>query len=90
MSIKLLTPPHNYAICKMEERNYPGIVVQGDSFSAHLSILKRIHKSMNEKFPSELDDEIAEIEDQIDLYEKVLLGYEQVCRDNNFDLPYLR
>lgn len=90
MSVKLLTPPANYAICKMEERNYPGIVVQGDSFSALLSLLKQVHKSMSEKFPSELDDEIVGLEDQIDLYEKVLLKYERVCRDNNFGLPYAK
>ena len=90
MSIKLLTPPENYAICKMEERKYPGIVVQGDSLSALLSLLKQVQKSMSEKFPVELDDDIAEIEYQIDLYEQVLSKYERACRDNGFDLPYVR
>ena len=88
MSITLLTPPTNYAICKMAERKYPGIVFQGDSFFSMLSTLKQVHKSMSDKSPHELDDDIVEIEDLINLYEEVLAKYERVCQDNNLGLPY--
>ena len=90
MLISLLTPPVNYAICKMEERKYPGIVIQGDSFFSLLQLLKQINSSMSEKYPIEMDDEIVELGDQIKLYEEVLLKYEKVCRENNFTLPYVK
>jgi hypothetical protein len=90
MSIELLTPPGNYAVCKMEERRFPGIVVQGDGFFSLLSLLKRIHSSMEEKCPLALDDEIVELKYQIKLYENVLINYEKICNESGFGLPYFK
>jgi hypothetical protein len=90
MPIKLLSAPVNYAICKMEERNYPGIVVQGDSFYSLLILLNSIHESMEKKAPTVLEDEIIELRDRIELFQDVIEAYEKACVDNGFSLPYVK
>ena len=36
---ELLTPAHNYAVVQLPERQYPGVVVQGDSLAIICELL---------------------------------------------------
>ncbi len=96
MSIDLLTPPHNFAICKMHERNFPGIVVQGDSFSVLLRLLKRARALRPEHADDEsLDETTSRTLDELDYEIKKLASvmdlYEKICFENGYkQLPYVK
>jgi hypothetical protein len=93
MAIKLLTPPHNFAVCKMEDRNYPGVVFQGDSLFALYGLLRKTLKELETNSNSEFEDResvIPDLEYEIEKFKSVLDSYEQVLEQNGFDLPYVK
>lgn len=85
MQADLLSPPYNFAVVQLPERNYPGVVVQGDTFNSLLRQVERIQGLLNAKELEELADEI---EDLRGLLSDVLSNYERVCADRGRDLPY--
>ena len=92
MAIKLLTPPHNFAVCKMEDRNYPGVVVQGDSLFALYNLLRDAFMELKSSNRG-LDDDnsvIHDLEYEINKLESILDGYEKTLDQNGFDLPYVK
>jgi len=93
MAIKLLTPPHNFAVCKMEDRNYPGVVFQGDSLFALYGLLRKTLKELETNSNSEFEDPesvIPDLEYEIEKFKSVLDSYEQALEQNGFDLPYVK
>ena len=93
MAITLLTPPHNFAICKLEDRNYPGVVFQGDSLFAFYSLLCKTLKELQSINKGEVEDPesvIPDLEYEIEKLKSILDSYEQTCKKNGYDLPYVK
>lgn len=88
VNIKLLTPPHNFAVCKMEDRNFPGVVMQGDSLFALIGLLER---TLLELYESEEGPQsvIPDLEYEVEKLKSVLNRYELACKENGFGLPYV-
>lgn len=92
MAIKLLTEPHNFAVCKMDDRNYPGVVFQGDSLFSLYSLLRKTLGELESLSGGEEDPEsvIPDLEYEIGKFKSVLDSYEQVCKENGYRLPYFK
>lgn len=82
---KVMSTATNYAVVQLPGRNYPGVVVQGDSLHALLLQVEGIRKLAAKHTDSELAAEVANLHD-------VLLDatthFEMVCRRAGVGLPY--
>lgn len=75
----------NYAIVRMEGRNYPGCVIQGDS----LSILVRGSKALLNLIRQTANQEAIELAEELhDALDGRLVHYERVLAAHGIDLPY--
>ncbi len=91
MAIKLLTEPHNFAVCKLEVRNYPGVVMQGDSLFSLYSLLRKTLKELESASDGEDPESvIPDLEYEIEKFKSVLDSYEQTCKKNGYRLPYFK
>lgn len=85
--VELLSRPVNYAVVQLPERNFPGVVVQGDTLNALVQQLERMAGLLAASQVDELAAEIADMREQ-------LLGavthYESVCVARGIALPYRR
>ena len=91
MTIKLLTPPNNYAVCKLEDRSFPGVVFQGDS----LFILYGLLCETLDELKANIDEEgeesvIPDLEYEIEKIKSIIDSYEEVCKANGYGLPYVK
>ena len=83
MAIRLLTPPHNFAVCKMEDRNYPGVVFQGDSMFALYNLLQKALielKELGGNSDSEVEDPesvVPDLEYEVEKLQSILDAYER-------------
>lgn len=85
LQAELLSPPHNYAVVQLPQRNYPGVVMQGDS----LHILKQQAERMARLLGAmELEELAGEIEYLTEQLTEVQAHYERVCAERNIALPY--
>jgi len=84
-TVKLLSEPTNYAIVHLPTRNFPGVVVQGDSLNALVSELEEALKDIANQNFKEAADIIA---DRLDTLRAARGQYEKVCRENAITLPY--
>ena len=73
---KLLTRPVNFAVVQLPGRQYPGVVVQGDSLTGLVNQLDRMKASLA---AGDLEELAAEIEDMSELLTGVLNSYKSVC-----------
>lgn len=78
-SAKLLSRPHNFAVVQLPERNFPGVVVQGDTLNA---IIQDLQHALTSPDGSEL------IEDLVETLIDVRSSYEAVCDREEISLPY--
>ena len=81
----LLSPPANFAVIQLPLRNYPGIVVQGDTMHSILIQLRNITDLMSS---GNLDEASEELEDIINTLSPPLYNYEEICKNNGIKLPY--
>ena len=82
----LLTEPKNYAVVQLPDRNYPGVVFQGDSLFVLMSDLAEIEGDLD-GVNEELRESLGEI---VGSLRAILSDYESVCERNGLDLPYVR
>jgi hypothetical protein len=75
----------NAMVVQLPERNFPGIVIQGDSLSNILDILE-ISKELVAK--GEVTEAIENIEDCLELIDGYLSVYETVLNAAGIRLPY--
>lgn len=85
---KLLTPPHNYAVVQLPDRNYPGVVFQGDSLSCLFNSLQRVHADIQN--PESRDEAIEVLGYVCDDIRLVLEDYEMVLGKTGIKLPYFK
>lgn len=79
---KLLTPPSNYAVVQLPGRQFPGVVIQGDSLS---NIVALLQEAKNQEDPDERTDLIGEV---LDTLEASLERFKTVCRAAGLGLPF--
>jgi len=77
----------------MDERAFPGVVVQGDSLYILLQLLKQTRTFLDRQGPKEnLDDDafgvVADLDNEIQKLTGVLDHYEVVCTAEGYGLPY--
>lgn len=79
-SAKLLSVPVNFAVVQLPERQYPGVVIQGDTLAGLVSQLARMKALLRAGDMEELSDEIDEMEDQLS---GALSFYKSVCENHS-------
>jgi hypothetical protein len=84
----LLTEPHNYAVVQLPERNFPGVVFQGDSLHNLLRQITEIRALAVRG--TEREELLAELDDLYALFRDLEYGYAKVCSAHGIDLPYAR
>lgn len=82
---RLLSRSGNYAVVQLPDRNFPGIVVQGDSAHALLAQVDAILKLARKYEDADLN---AEIEDLRELLSDLNGHFEIVCAREGIKLPY--
>ncbi len=83
---KLLTPAHNFAVVQLPGRQYPGVVVQGDSLSILINRLEDVRRALQE---GRSDDALALLSDELDeMLAPVQALYERVLAEQGIKLPY--
>lgn len=83
--LELLSRPINFAVVQLPEREYPGVVVQGDSLNTLVQSLERMAKLVDGNQASELATEIEILREQL---RGALAHYELVCSECGISLPY--
>lgn len=79
-SAKLLSAPVNFAVVQLPERQYPGVVVQGDTLGALVDQLGRMRALLHAGDLDELAEEIEEMGDQLS---SALSFYKSVCEERS-------
>jgi len=77
---QFLSPPGNFAVVRLPERHYPGIIVQGDTLAALVAQLGRMKSLLAAGDADELAAEIEEMEDQLS---GALFYYEKICAEHS-------
>lgn len=85
MQAELLSRPINFAVVQLPERNYPGVVVQGDTLHSLQRQVERMGQLLGTK---ELEELAGEIEYLHTLLSEVLTHYEHICSERGIALPY--
>jgi hypothetical protein len=83
--IELLSPPTNYAVVQLPERNFPGVVVQGDTLNALMRQTKRMSKLLS---AGQVDELAAELLDMSEQLSEAVTQYESICGARGLPLPY--
>ncbi len=84
-SARILSESGNYAIVQLPGRNYPGVVIQGDSLHSLLSQIESIQRLATKYNDEELDAEIFDVKD---LLSNVKSRFEAICTREGISLPY--
>jgi hypothetical protein len=85
-SATLLSAPTNYAVVQLPNRQFPGIVFQGDSTYSIFTNLRRLQASGC----IQDEDMSAELEDLVDLFREIVTSYENVLARHGIALPYAK
>ncbi len=84
-NVELFGPPKNFAVVQMVGRNFPGVVVQGDTLH---SLVKQLLEMQNLLKIGDLEELAGEIESMREELAEALCNYEIVCLERNIELPY--
>jgi len=77
----------NFAVVKLKGRNFPGVVIQGDS----LSILRNLSKDILDEISIKEGKDSELYHMALELFEGLdgrLNYYEQILKKNKIDIPY--
>ncbi len=85
MKITILKNISNSPIVKLSTREFPGIVIQGDTLFSMLTLVKNTKKEINNhNFDNALDN-ISQLKDDL---EALINTYETTLVEQNIKLPY--
>ena len=87
MHVDLLKISGNYAVVRVSSRQFPGVVMQGDTLYTLFRNVSTISDALEVEQLSDLKMEIDDIKLQL---EDILRVYEIVCADNQIGLPYFK
>jgi hypothetical protein len=85
IEVEALTAQHNYAVIRLPERKFPGVVVQGDSLSILVENLRRGVELLREGHAS---DGLGEIVSVLEFLESAKVGYEAALKAHSIQGPY--
>lgn len=83
--VDLLSPPVNFAVVQLPERNYPGVVVQGDTLHSLLQQVGQMERLLGAGDLEELSGEVADLKAQLS---DALRYFERICAERGIALPY--
>ncbi|WP_275787937.1 DUF6959 family protein [Pararhizobium gei] len=84
---ELFTQPHNFAVVQLPERNYPGVVFQGDSLHCLLRDVTELQKLLKDGNLDELSENIEHLKSDL---ANIQNSYERVCYARKIELPYVK
>ncbi len=87
IEVEVYSNATNSAIVRMPERQFPGIVIQGDSLSALLALAEDIANLSTKTSDKELVASTRELVNNLDTY---LKNYEQALAKHGIPIPYRR
>jgi len=85
--IEVYSHATNSCIVKMPERQYPGVVIQGDSLASLLHIALGLVEKLEGKTDEETFLGALEVAEALEAH---LLNYEKTLRLHKIELPYRR
>ena len=85
LKVDALTEQYNYAVIRLPERKFPGVVVQGDSLSTLVADPRRALDYLRE---GAVEDGIAEVADVLETLESAKGSYEAALAAHSISLPY--
>lgn len=84
---ELLSSASNAVVARHLERNFPGVLIQGDTLRI---ILDDIEELRHELTAADIDS-AQEIADSLrDRFVDILSHYEQVLEEHGYELPYIK
>jgi len=87
MELEVYSQATNQAIVRMPHRQFPGLVIQGDTMSNLADLAESIYERAKSSSDTELIDEARDLKDKLNGF---LLHYEIVLGEHNIGLPYSR
>lgn len=85
--VELLSQPTNFAVVQLPGRNYPGVVVQGDTLHTLVQRVEGMIQSLNS---NDFDELAAGLEEMREQLSSARTHYESVCVERGIALPYLK
>jgi hypothetical protein len=79
---ELLSSPSNFAVVQMPGRQFPGVVMQGDTLNAAILSLQSVRRELRD------DETVAELEIVLDQLVDARTHYEHTCASKGIALPY--
>jgi hypothetical protein len=83
-SVKLLSRPVNFAVVQLPERQYPGVVVQGDTLNGLVDELGRMKSTLEKGDLEELRWAIENMREQLS---DALEFYKSTCKSHSISPP---
>jgi signal transduction histidine kinase len=84
-TVELLSRPVNFAVVQLPGRNFPGVVVQGDTLNG---LVQRLGEMAQMLERGELDDLAGELSDIREQLSEALANYDHVCAERGIPSPY--
>ncbi|MDP9918372.1 putative S18 family serine protease [Variovorax boronicumulans] len=84
-ALELLGRPVNFAVVQLPERNYPGVVIQGDTLNG---LVRRLEEMSALVKSNQLEDLTMEIEEMREQLSAARGYYEATCTEHGIELPY--
>jgi len=87
-TLQLLSDPVNFAVVQLPERNYPGVVIQGDTLNGLVRRLEEMGNLVGSNRAEDLEDLTAEIQMLREELSAARDYYESTCAERSIRLPY--
>ena len=85
IEVEVLSGQGNYAVIRLPERKYPGVVMQGDSLSTLVADLRQCRDQFQR---GEADDGMGWLDAVLEQLESVQRSYEAALAARSIPLPY--
>ncbi len=87
MTVEAFTEPVNYAVVRLPERKFPGVVVQGDSLWSIFSLAQEAKQALAEGQTVDAQQSLSELCEHLGA---VVRQYEKLLGEHGIELPYSR
>jgi hypothetical protein len=87
-ALELLGRPVNFAVVQLPDRNYPGVVIQGDTLNGLVRRLEEMGNLVKSNQPEDVEDLAAEIQMLREQLSAARDYYESTCAERGIELPY--
>ena len=77
----------NYAVVKLPNRQFPGVVIQGDSLRTLCGLAVSVAEQVRDRAPED-DEFLGELQELVESLVGRLLHYQRVLANHGINLPY--